>query len=608
MEDKDLQNNDHSKVRNMTLATAALVLVLVCGNALGQEEPLVPFHTDELLPGVMADLYSDGALEINISALKIRLLTGRYISPRPGRNFFPKKFSVSGSRSSFTAVVAAGFRGGQRGFSAERDDDRDGAINEDRLDGLDNDGDGLVDEDFAAIGDAMAVWDRPLSENPRRSVHGEYYHWTYPRLRSVVFLNIQENEGLQGRYALRLRGKNWQETTAVNSWHDLAGQPRYGRVNAFVAPLESSVYGADPESRLWLGLVVLTDTAAPSVVLKGSELSFKLSETPLSVAICVAESWLQLSRQLSEAARLRLGVTDQLTGRQAAWIVPSPCALCQSAAAPRFVWTREQDLVLTAVISAEWGTPLDPDLFRVNGRFLGPPSEIFWIPDQGESAVVVSWRAVAARPLKNLPPDMADPFAHMSGLRNHRISGKLQYVFDRRTLPDLRDGDTLQGVALNGRKFAVTTEIALPKSTLAPTNSDADRALPRTNRRRRLALSSDLLEGFPNPFRETIALRFVVPSTAGEAFVWDENSPMPRGLEKSSPVPWVSGEPRVSIKIYSINGQELVTLFSGNQGPGSETVHWSGTDSFGRQVASGTYFCKLQMDRWSVTRRLVFLR
>ncbi len=64
----------------------------------------------------------------------------------------------------------------------------------------------------------------------------------------------------------------------------------------------------------------------------------------------------------------------------------------------------------------------------------------------------------------------------------------------------------------------------------------------------------------------------------------------------------------MSVKIYSLNGQELVTLHSASVGVGEYTVHWNGTDAFGRKVASGTYFCKLQLDDWSVTRRLVFLR
>jgi len=124
----------------------------------------------------------------------------------------------------------------------------------------------------------------------------------------------------------------------------------------------------------------------------------------------------------------------------------------------------------------------------------------------------------------------------------------------------------------------------------------------------RPTLSPQLLEGYPNPFRDVIRLRFRVPATMGEAFVWDKESGPPPGVDPQSAVPWQGGMPQISVKIYSINGQELVTLFTGNQGPGENSVQWSGTDSFGRQVASGTYFCKLQLGDWSITNRIVFLR
>ncbi len=93
-----------------------------------------------------------------------------------------------------------------------------------------------------------------------------------------------------------------------------------------------------------------------------------------------------------------------------------------------------------------------------------------------------------------------------------------------------------------------------------------------------------------------------------QAFVWKTDKDKPAEIDLESEVPWSGGQPGVSVKIYSLNGQELVTLHSASVGVGEYTVHWNGTDAFGRKVASGTYFCKLQLDDWSVTRRLVFLR
>ncbi len=68
------------------------------------------------------------------------------------------------------------------------DDDKDGLVDEDRLDGIDNDGDGQIDEDFAAIGKQMfSCWftdDQPNSVQrfPEHTplhlhVHQESYQW-----------------------------------------------------------------------------------------------------------------------------------------------------------------------------------------------------------------------------------------------------------------------------------------------------------------------------------------------------------------------------------------------------------------------------------------------
>ena len=69
---------------------------------------------------------------------------------------------------------------------------------------------------------------------------------------------------------------------------------------------------------------------------------------------------------------------------------------------------------------------------------------------------------------------------------------------------------------------------------------------------------------------------------------------------------WSSFRPEVGAKISP--GQELMTLHQDHLADGEVTVQWDGKDSYGRPVASGPYFCKLQMDDWSVTQRIIYLR
>jgi len=87
--------------------------------------------------------------------------------------------------------------GGNRLPSPYADDDGDGLIDEDWLDGRDNDGDGLIDEDYAAISDQMfSSWftddqqtaiDRYPDHNPMHiTVRQESYQWTDPRFDDFV--------------------------------------------------------------------------------------------------------------------------------------------------------------------------------------------------------------------------------------------------------------------------------------------------------------------------------------------------------------------------------------------------------------------------------------
>jgi len=90
-----------------------------------------------------------------------------------------------------------GAPGGKRMPSPQANDDGDGEINEDRLDGHDNDGDGMIDEDFAGISDQMfSRWytdDQPealLSFPDHRPLHIEVfeksYQWTDPEFDDFV--------------------------------------------------------------------------------------------------------------------------------------------------------------------------------------------------------------------------------------------------------------------------------------------------------------------------------------------------------------------------------------------------------------------------------------
>ncbi|MCH8010394.1 MAG: VCBS repeat-containing protein [Candidatus Marinimicrobia bacterium] len=88
-----------------------------------------------------------------------------------------------------------------------------------------------------------------------------------------------------------------------------------------------------------------------------------------------------------------------------------------------------------------------------------------------------------------------------------------------------------------------------------------------------------LSQNYPNPFNPTTRIQFALPKPA-----------------------------RVSLKIYNLLGQEVVTLTEGWKDLGYHEVTWNGKDQFGREVASGMYFSVLNAGNRVATRKMVLLR
>jgi len=72
-----------------------------------------------------------------------------------------------------------------------------------------------------------------------------------------------------------------------------------------------------------------------------------------------------------------------------------------------------------------------------------------------------------------------------------------------------------------------------------------------------------------------------------------------------------------TLKIYNILGQEVRTLVDGKQPPGYYSVRWDGRDNQGKEVSSGVYFCRLEVEGLKAesrklkaerTRKMVLIR
>jgi uncharacterized Zn ribbon protein len=91
--------------------------------------------------------------------------------------------------------------------------------------------------------------------------------------------------------------------------------------------------------------------------------------------------------------------------------------------------------------------------------------------------------------------------------------------------------------------------------------------------------SSILHQNYPNPFNARTKLQYQVPEDA-----------------------------YVSLRIYNILGQEVITLVDRRQRAGDYIITWDGRDDGGLDVASGIYFCRLQVGGYAETVKMVILR
>jgi flagellar hook assembly protein FlgD len=73
---------------------------------------------------------------------------------------------------------------------------------------------------------------------------------------------------------------------------------------------------------------------------------------------------------------------------------------------------------------------------------------------------------------------------------------------------------------------------------------------------------------YPNPFNPITRLSYTVPSDA-----------------------------RVSIKVFTMLGQEVSTLVEGVQSAGTHSVEWNGTNSAGNNLGSGVYYVRMTAGR-----------
>ncbi len=94
-----------------------------------------------------------------------------------------------------------------------------------------------------------------------------------------------------------------------------------------------------------------------------------------------------------------------------------------------------------------------------------------------------------------------------------------------------------------------------------------------------LPLSFSLAQNYPNPFNPTTTIDFTLANKSN-----------------------------VSLEIFNLNGQKVITLMDKSLPAGKHSILWSGKNIYGQQSATGIYFYRLTADEFIETKKMVLLK
>jgi hypothetical protein len=90
-----------------------------------------------------------------------------------------------------------------------------------------------------------------------------------------------------------------------------------------------------------------------------------------------------------------------------------------------------------------------------------------------------------------------------------------------------------------------------------------------------------LWQNYPNPFNPVTTIKVAIPSSHNGA---------------------------VSLKVYSVTGQLVKTIFAGTRPAGIYTFQWDGTNNTGQVVSSGIYFSRFTAGDVKLTKKMILLK
>jgi flagellar hook assembly protein FlgD len=91
--------------------------------------------------------------------------------------------------------------------------------------------------------------------------------------------------------------------------------------------------------------------------------------------------------------------------------------------------------------------------------------------------------------------------------------------------------------------------------------------------------SFTLGQNYPNPFNPTTTISFSLPQRSN-----------------------------VRLDIYDILGKQVATLINETRAAGNWNIEWNGLDRYGRHIASGVYFYRLEAGSFMSVKKMVMLK
>ena len=495
--------------------------------------------------------------------------------------------------------TAYGAAGGMRIPSPNADDDADGSTDEDILDGYDNDLDGLIDEDYAAVSNQMlsrifrddtpeAVQIYPQHRPLHLAVREESYQFSHPDYDDFVgFTFWIRNDGNQpvedaylgvfadGDVGHRDRPDYWEDDAVAYEadilvdhgahgvqgcdfayWYDAdgdAGQaPAFAGIVILDHPTDPAGLSAPPA----VGAVTYATFSGAASYENGGDptndferYELMSSETIEPNAVVPRDQRTLIA--IGPFASIAPGETIEFSFA----LVVTPRAdfthVQRAARAYHGLWFDLDQDPSTGVNGREhqehWYLPVDNPVPVAITRFE---------PRVVNGEVHLAWDVWADEDIAGFEMLRAEGDGDLRRVSDGMMAASQRAYVDRAVEPGTRYDYQLVAHGAEGwAGVSQLVSVAVPAAELA------------------------LRQNMPNPFATETTVSFALPE---------------RG--------------HVELAVYDVAGRRVATIFSGEKGAGAHDVQWNGRDERGRLVSAGVYFCRIEAGTQSITRKMVMMR